>query len=63
MLDWGRSAITSAAAVLGYTWVYIPLCRVLNTEPWPSVTYGLVLLGGGILLVTVDLVRNGSNAI
>lgn len=48
---WGRDWGVCGWSLLGYEWVYVPLCsKLLNVPPWSLTTYGLILLGIAVAL-------------
>lgn len=47
---WGTNSCAQGWGVIGFIWIYEPIVRFLQADPWSLQTYGLALLGLGILI-------------
>ena len=51
---WGTSWCTSAWAMLGYDWVYVPILNGIHIKPWSVTGYGLAMLIIGVSLLALQ---------
>jgi hypothetical protein len=55
----GRTCVNTGLAILGYEWIYLPLCRLMEVAPWTPTFYALLTLAVGVMIGIGNLIVYG----